>query len=248
LSENEIDIKLLREDPRELLLRYQPLIRLIVKSLAYQGFLPKRDIPDLVQDVNRKLVERLPRIREQYNYKSRFKTYFSVVVRNLCMEEFRKLRVITEPQPEIYEHTSSENATDQLLIRQEFERLQRAVRLFYRDERALWLTLRVLADIDITTADLDGFGKDPGSTARRQLARQLNATFRKSRKEKFAEISRALLRLDERDRTPDAIRKWFTSRLDEILELMNGHPPRSAYTLEILLILIEKIESDKNSL
>lgn len=247
MPENEIDIKLLREDPRELLLRYQPLIRLIVRSLAYQGYLPKRDIPDLVQDVNRKLVERLPRIREQYNYKSRFKTYFSVVVRNLCMEEFRKLRLITEPHPEIYEHTTSENASDALLIRQEFERLQRAVRLFYRDERAIWLTLRVLADIDISAADLEGFDKDPGTAVRRQFARQLNATFRKSRKEKFAAISRALLQLDERDRTPDAIRKWFTSRLEEILELMNGHPPRSSYTLEILLILIEKIESEKNS-
>ncbi len=247
MSENEIDINLLRDDPRELLLRYQPLIRLIVKSLAFQGYLPRRDIPDLVQDVNRKLVERLPRIREQYNYKSRFKTYLSVVVRNLCMEEFRKVRVITEPQPEIYEHTSTENATDQLLIRQEYERLQRAVRLFMRDEPALWLTLRVLADMDLLPADLTGFDKDPGPADRRKLARRLNATFRKSRKEKFVEISQVLLQLDARDRTPDAIRKWFTSRLDEILALMNGQPPRSAYTLEILLILIEKIESEKNN-
>jgi RNA polymerase sigma factor (sigma-70 family) len=246
LSENEIDIRLLRENPRELLLRYQPLIRLIVKSLAYKGYLPKRDIPDLVQDVNRKLVERLERIRDQYNYKSRFKTYFSVVVRNLCMEEFRKLRVITEPQPEIYEHTASEEATDQLMIRQEFERLQRAVRLFYRDEQAIWLTMRVLADIGIDAADLARFEKDPGLVIRRQLARQLNATFRHSRKEKLRELSLALSQLDERNRTPDAIRKWFTSRLDEILELMNGNPPRSAYTLDILLILIEKIESEKN--
>ena len=75
MHRNDTDIRFLREDPGKLLIRYQPIIRMIVKNLAFQGYLPKRDISDMIQDVNRKLIERLPRIRDQYNYKSQFRTY-----------------------------------------------------------------------------------------------------------------------------------------------------------------------------
>ncbi len=247
MLQNEHDIKLLRENPRKLLLEYQPVIRVIVKSLAYQGYLPRRDMPDLVQEVNRKLVERLPRICERYNYKCRFRTYFSVVIRNLCLEEFRKARVITEPQPDIFEQTEPDSITDRLLFGEELERLRRAIRLFGRDEPAIWLTLRVLADASIRPEELGRFEKDPGPAVRKQLIRILDGARRKKRKEKLAILSEALARLDTRNRTPDAIRKWFTSRIEEIIRLMNGNPPRSAYTLDTLLILIEKTENEKNN-
>jgi RNA polymerase sigma factor (sigma-70 family) len=247
INGNDIDIRLLRENPGKLLVRYQPVIRIIVKNLAFQGYLPKRDISDLIQDVNRKLVERLPRIREKYNHKSLFKTYFSVVIRNLCLEEFRKVRMVAEPHAEIYEQTATESSTDQLIIREEYQRLHRALRLFGRERQSIWIVLRCFADLPVYPEDFPGsdVGPDPGLRIR--LAEQVNAADQLQKREKMDALSAVFNQLEKKARTPDALRKWSESRLDELLALMNGNPPTSAYTLEILYILLEKSEILENS-
>lgn len=247
MPNNDIDIRLLRNDPEKLLIRYQPVIRMIVKNLAFQGYLPKRDINDLIQDVNRKLIERLPRIRNQYNYKSLFKTYFSVVIRNLCLEEFRKLRLVAEPHAEIYEQTAAETTTDQLLIRQEYERLNRAIRLFGRESSGIWIVLRCFSDMPVTPEEFSGFELDPGFDVRIQLAAAVNDTMQMQKREKMEALSAVFNQLEKKPRTADALRKWTSSRLDEVLVLMNGKPPRSAYTIEILYILLEKSEFTENN-
>jgi len=247
MLKNDLDIRLLREDPAKLLIRYQPVIRLIVKNLAFHGYLAKRDINDLIQDVNRKLVERLPRINDQYNNKSQFRTYFSVVIRNLCMEEFRKIKLVEEPYSEVYEQTGTESATDQLIIRQEFERLQRALRMFGREKPALWILLRCFADLPVYPDEFLGFDSDPGPEIRESFAEQVNNTVQLQKREKMEVLSRVLNQLDKKARTPDALRKWTSSRMDELLALMNGKPPRAAYTIEILCILLEKSEITENN-
>ena len=247
MHRNDTDIRFLREDPGKLLIRYQPIIRIIVKNLAFQGYLPKRDISDLIQDVNRKLIERLPRIRDQYNYKSQFRTYFSVVIRNLCMEEFRKVRVVSEPYEEIYEQTAAESTTDQLLIRQEYERLHRAIRMFGRERPAVWIVLRCFADLPVTQDEFFGFDLDPDAEIRMQLAKQVNDTIHLQKREKMEALSSVFSQLDRKPRTADALRKWTSSRLDELVILMNGKPPSSAYTVDILCILLEKAEFHENN-
>lgn len=242
---NEHDINLLRENPRQLLIEYQPVIRMIVRSLAYQGYLPRREIPDLIQEVNRKLVERLPRICERYNYRCRVSTYLSVVIRNLCLEELRKARPITEARSDILEDANPGRATDPLLFRGEYERLCRAVRLFGRDEPAIWLTLKVLADVSVGPDDIARFPGNPAPARQKDLIGQLRQSVLKKQKQKYVILSRVLNELECHDRTPEAVRKWFTSRVVEIIRLMNGQPPRSNYSLDTLLILIEKQENEK---
>jgi len=244
---NDEDIRLLNEDPGKLLIRYQPTIRIIVKSLSFKGYLPRRDVSDLIQEVNRKLVERMPRIRQQYNGRCRFMTYFSVVVRNLCMEEFRKFRLPQEPQSEAFEGISPDSATDPLVIRQEYERFCRALRLLYREEPALWLSFKVLADLDVSPADIEKFGDSCNQDQVDALIVTANMALHKNRKEKFGILSELLGILEGKPRSPEAVRKWFSSRLEDVLLLMNGNPPRSAYTLDILIILLEKSENDKKS-
>ncbi len=247
MDNNDTDVRLLREDPEKLLIRYQPVIRIIVKNLAFHGYLPKRDVSDLMQDVNRKLIERLPKIRDQYTNKSKFRTYFSVVIRNLCLEEFRKVRIVSEPQAEIYEQTSQESATDQLTIRQEYERLRRAFRLFGREENALWIALRCFADLEVASDHFSGFELDPDEKKRGQMAEIVNGAMQSNKRDKMEALSIAFNQIEKKPRTPDAVRKWSSSRLDELLVLMNGKPPRSAYTLEILYILMEKAEYSENN-
>lgn len=247
MHKNNTDIRLLREDPGKLLIRYQPVIRIIVKNLAFQGYLPKRDISDLIQDVNRKLIERLPRIRDQYNYKSQFRTYFSVVIRNLCLEEFRKVRVLAEPQSELYEQAAAGTSADRIIISQEYERLQRAIRMFGREGRSIWIMLRCFADLPVSAGEFSGFDSNPSVDLQVQLAAEVNDTIQQQKREKMEVLSAVFNQVERKPRTPDALRKWSSSRMDELVSLMNGKPQVSAYTADILYILIEKVEFPENS-
>lgn len=244
---NDIDISLLQDDPEKLLIRYQPIIRIIVRNLAFQGCLSKRNINDLVQEVNSKLIERLPKICQSYNYKSQFKTYFSVVVRNLCLEEIRKVRLVEEPQAEVYEQSTTGSLTDQMVINQEYERLQRALRMFGKECASLRIVLRSFADLPVTPEDFNGFVPEVDAETRDRLTLQLNETLQKQKQEKLEVLSLILNQVEPKARTADALRKWASSRLDELVNLMNGNPPRSAYTIDILYILLEKTEFSENN-
>ncbi|MFO7616400.1 MAG: sigma-70 family RNA polymerase sigma factor [Bacteroidales bacterium] len=247
MDRNELDIKLLRENPDQLLIRFQPVIRIIVRKLCYQGFLPRSETADLVQEINRKLIERLPRIRDQYNGKCQLRTYLSVVIRNICLEEFRKPRLVAEPRAELYEQASEDLSWNQIIIAQEYQRLKRAVSLFGRERSALWTTLRCYADLPVTAGDLTGFDLDPGEEAREQLALMLNDTLNKQKREKLDALGQVFSALGKKPQNPEALRKWSASRIGELISLMNSKAHGSSYSPETLNLLMEKSEIAENS-
>ncbi|MFC2128311.1 hypothetical protein ACFLRR_00400 [Bacteroidota bacterium] len=83
MDENEEDIKLLYEAPGKFIIKYQALIGFIVNSYVINGFFNKSDADDHIQTINESLLKKINKIQDQYNYKTKIKTYFSVIVRNL---------------------------------------------------------------------------------------------------------------------------------------------------------------------
>jgi hypothetical protein len=147
----------------------------------------------------------------------------------------------------LYEQVSEESAADHLIVMQEFNRLQRALNLFTGERTALWAAIRFMADLPVTADQLTGFDIDPGIEGREELAAELNSATGIQKREKMEVLSRVLSRLEKKSRAAEAIRKWYTSRMEELVGLMNGNPPHSAFTAETLQILIEKSEMKENS-
>ncbi|MCD6332577.1 MAG: sigma-70 family RNA polymerase sigma factor [Bacteroidales bacterium] len=241
MDQNELDILELHKNPGKLLIRYQPYIRMIIISYLNRGCGHRSDLEDMIQEVNRKLLERMPRIRDRFNGKSCFKTYFSVVIRNVFLEEVRKVHMVAEPPPtENYLNGLQDRPPGELVIRQEIERLQRAISLFGNEGPLIRLTLRFLFNIELTPDDLTGFQLTDETGDGHELLYALNQFNSMLRKERLKVLSEILPRLGVKPRKPDALRKWFNSRFKGLLQLMNGDPPTSAYTGETLQILVEK--------
>ena len=245
MDRNKVEIKLLQKDPESLILDYQGLIRTIVRSLVASGRVRKADQQDLMQEVNKKLLERLARIRDQYNHSSKLRTYFSVIIRNICMEEIRKPGLVAEPDPdpylaaEVYEHPK-----DLLAISQEYERLMRVLTLMGQDGAWLNVMMRVLADSPLQEKDVLAF---TDYLNRREKLNghltALNLLSGLSKKEKYNRLAAILQDLGGKAIPPESLRKWDTSRMETCLELMNGDPPRSGFNQETLAILIEKMST-----
>ncbi len=64
---NQQDVKLLREQPRELIIKYQDIIHIIVKKYIASNMFLASEYEDIVQTVNEDLLSKSERIREQYN-------------------------------------------------------------------------------------------------------------------------------------------------------------------------------------
>jgi hypothetical protein len=118
--------------------------------------------------------------------------------------------------------------------------------MFGKERQSIWVMLRCLADMPIGADDLIGFESDPGEGVRIQMAIRINQTLQTQKREKMDVLSEVFNQMERKPRTPDALRKWSTSRLDELVDLMNGNPPTCAYTADILFILIEKTELVEN--
>lgn len=243
MDRNEVEIRLLKEDPDQLILEYQGMIWTIVRSMSASGRLPRIEHADLVQEINRKLLERLPRIRDQFSQVSRLRTYFSVIIRNICLEEFRRSQAISEPAPVPYEPAELfVEPNDLLLVAQEFERLRRVLVLMGQDGATLNVLLRLLNGVAVRESDLRAvasYQQQPADWAERVA--EVNRLQGCQKKVLFGRMSDILHQLGSKKIPPDSLRKWYTTRLETCLRLMNGDPPRSAYDTETIGILIERM-------
>ena len=243
MGQNEQEIKLLLNDPGELIGQYQDLINVIVNKYTRLGFVASRESPDLVQDVNQKLLERIERIQKQYNGSCQLRTYFSVIVRNICREEFRKNPKVEEPKPPEYHRLEkSEPNIDAITIRQEYSRFEKVLKLLFEDRSRFVLMLRFILKLEITHQHIENLYPEISERVKEETVRSLDYSNDLTKKESYEIISAVLKNLEGQITSADSLRKWYVSRSNDCLSKMNGHPPRSRYTIEEIQILIEKHE------
>lgn len=248
MDRNLVEIELLKKDPGKLVEKYQQLIWTIVRNYLKKGMVRYWEQEDLVQEVNKKLLERIHRIQAQYNYTSKLRTYFSVIVRNICLEEYRRIDTLSEPEsPPYIISEASEKPVDLLLFKQEFERLQRVLTLFGKEQGRLNLLIKVVYDIDVDQKDLELFHGERSEELLNQIIADLNACKDSIKKLKFQTISQMMPELEGKQIPPDSLRKWYSSRLEECLKLLNGDPPTSSYSADSLGLLLERINLNENN-
>lgn len=93
---NATDLDLLRSDPRGLLVRHQETIGIIVHTYVRSGMFHPADAEDVIQQVNAELLEKLPRIRAQFNGSTLVRTYLSSIIRHICLNLHKKRRSAPE--------------------------------------------------------------------------------------------------------------------------------------------------------
>lgn len=245
MDQNDHEIWLLKNDPAKLIGLYQELIRIIVRNYQGRGFVSAMESDDLIQEINKELLGRIGKISLQYNGKSRLRTYFSVIIRNICRELFRKnTRVEERGNPEYHKIISSSNQHDRMVINQEYERFETVMKLMLKDRNRFNLMLRYFLDLRIGMDDMNQFtGYSPDNSG--YLLKKLNNSSGLSKKEIFERLSEILEILEGRLTSPDSLRKWFKSRSIEFLDLMNGNPRRSSYSMESIQLLVEIREEMK---
>ena len=241
MTENDKDIGLLRSDPHALILKYQETVKIIVKKYILAGVFRASDFEDIVQEVNMALLAKIPAMQLQYNGTSLFKTYFSVIVRNICMKEHAKTnREVKIEQKDITGFIDRAHVEEKIVLEKEIQRFRAILSLYYRQRPKLLLCLKLRYRIPLTPEDINLWNPKCSFSDCEMLLENFGSNFDgKDDVEIYKIITPVMNKNEKKSNSIDAVRKWTDSKISEIIQLLNGNPKKLNYNEDTLKTLVD---------
>ena len=246
-SENEIDERLLREKPGELVVKYQGIIKIIVKKFISSKMFQSDDFDDVVQQVNEDILRKVHLIQRGYNGTALLKTYFSAIVRNSCLKIREKKQKTAMMVPLEETHVlETEDFLDEFEIEYALKRLERVLTYFDRKRGKVVLCTKLYFQIPIDRGDIVGcFPRCSENDTAFMLEAFEPREVEMTAKEIYHIITPILNKYEEKENTDDAVRRWTEDRIQEVLSVLNTPPNGSNFNKESLKILMEKYFSKR---
>jgi len=241
------DIILLYKNPGKLVEKYQNTIEIIINKFIQSGFIKYTDKDDFKQDINEQLLIKIPKIQKQYNQKCYLHTYLSAIIRNIILEKIRKNKSFNEANNSAV-HSDQiiyNNAINNLTITDEIERFRTVLILFNKQKEKLELCLKFIFRLPITEQDIFQYFENLKKADLKINFHKLNDEENLTDSDIYSILTGIINAKENKSNTPDAIRKWIKSKLNEIIGLMNGNPKRANYDKSSLELLIEKYFNKK---
>ena len=239
---NQQDVKLLREQPRELIVRYQDIIQIIVKKYIASKMFHASDFEDVVQAVNEDLLRKSERIRDQYNGLALLRTYFSAIVRNSCLKIYdkRKREIRTSPLGD-EDPIVEETATMNLAIGYDLERLKRIFKYYHKKRGKVILCVKLYFRLTMNKEDIIACFPACSEDDTLSFLGHFGTHYERiDSKDIYRIVTPLLNKYEEKSNTVDAVRNWSEVRIREIIQILNGNKGESSYDKESLKTLIEK--------
>ncbi|HTY01688.1 MAG TPA: hypothetical protein VMG09_16805 [Bacteroidota bacterium] len=237
------DYGILVRDPRRLLLSYQELIRACVWDFVSKGMFDAGMIQDLIQNINEELLKRLPNLQAGYNGSFLVRTYVAATVRNICLR-IREQENRTVPAGVLVEEdlpNRLETEKDRYSIEQ-MKRVFHAITLQYHRKRPkLIICLKLWCRLPLSENDVVSWYQDCPPVAMQQILEHFGGIYaRRTDADVFTTATAFFNLAAERDNTEDALRKWTMVRISEIIQLLNGDPPKRSFDKDSLQILLHE--------
>ncbi|MFO7723050.1 MAG: hypothetical protein R6V49_07500 [Bacteroidales bacterium] len=243
MQEDQKDVMLMKSDPKKLLLKYQSVFELIIRRYSRFGYYPYQDCNEVLQHINLRLFSRVNTIMSRFDGRVLVRTYLTAICRNSIREYIRNLRKRNMLQGRYYAMEPScclPYQNTELLIKEEFERFDKVMFLLGGRREKLWLLMKLVFRIRVSEQELQKINPDAFSRISQVDLYTLNHNMKLKDKDIYVIIFPVFRDLGGSISHPDTLRKWFNQRIREVILLMNGSPPRSAYTIDTLQILVEK--------
>ena len=241
MTQNERDVDLLQKDPHALLIAYQETIKIIVKKYIEQGMFRPSDFEDIVQEINAGLLRKIPSIQVHYSGISLFRTYFSVIVRNMCLQMRRTQRRELEAAEEKGDDTHGQNEIENMYLIEDLRRrFKEVLNLYGKHTGKLMLCLKIYHRVPIRSQDIMDWLPRLSVLDRDMLLDRFGGGYEEmSDSEVYGILCPIMNREENKSNSVDALRKWTDSKIGEIIDVLNGEPKRSSHTKETLKILVD---------
>ena len=164
----------------------------------------------------------------EYNGMSLFRTYFSVIVRNICMKEHAKInREVTIEQEDITGLIDRACIEEKIVFEKEVQRFRAILSLYYRQRAKLLFCLKLHYRIPLTPEDINLWYPKCSFSDRIMLLKNFGKNFDgKDDIEIYQLITPLMNENENKSNSVDAVRKWTDSKIHEIIQLLNGNPKK----------------------
>ena len=216
------------------------ILGIIVDDFIRKNIFKKNERQDIIQSINVELFSNKSTIEKQFKGKSSFRTYLYVIVRNICLHLVRKRKKVIDLVDKADYLTSSFNPIDNIIIEQEIERLEQCFNVFFKNRKKLELCLHLKYRILLTEEEFGDMFPGAPSVFFEKIFNDSSVFFKLTDNELFREATLLLQTNDQKKIKPNSLIKWTKIKINHIILMMNGMPPKSNYTEETLQILIEK--------
>ncbi len=205
---------------------------------------------DLKQFINIRLIEDLPKIKVNYEGKSKLKTYMIAVTLNLS-REFKKKNCTKSITMANDKTTSSKafyiddfnNIEKSIYIKAEIEQLKIAIAIFGSKSHKIKLAILVYYGLTIDKSVLFAYCKDNALTE--TFLPKLNKGIEINKKTTISILTQLFNDTENKTNTDEATRKWISRTLEEIVKLLNIG--LSKHTKETLGVLLEMAFSNETN-
>jgi len=235
------DYLLLQTDPKGLVLAYQGMVETIVRKYVRSGMFSNESRSDVVQTVNAELLERIHRVQVNYNGSTLLRTYMSAVIRNICLKLHKQGMYGNPVDPPVTEKLLVPvDMVDRYSIGQAKRAYWAIMQEYFRDLPKLTICLKLRYHIKIERKDILRWYPE----CRPVIVAQLIAHFgphpvHLTEKDTFAFVTQIFNAAENKNNSPDTLRKWTASKILEILNLLNSSIPHAAFDEESFRILVE---------
>jgi hypothetical protein len=238
---NQRDIDLLHHNPNLLILELQDLIDIIIYKFVKSRKFNNDEHQDIKQQINIALLNKVENIQKQYQGKSLLRTYFNVIIRNICNDILRhtKKSMYLYDENELKAEEGYEGI-DPLILEEEMMRLRKIVDLYYSQKYKLVLCLKLKYKLAISNEDFKNVHKNINRKEINKFMDFIEPYSECTDQKIFEGLTYVLNKFEHKRNTPDSLRKWIFDKINEIIDILNGDPPTSNYDKETLQILFEK--------
>ena len=239
------DFEVFLEDPHAILLKYQGLIQTIVYFYVEQGMFPSDQKEDIVQSVNLEILKRTPSLQQHYNGSALLRTYFSAVVRNICLHLGKRpattsVPIRTLPGGDI----EGGRQLDRYSIQQAREVFGAILVQLGPVAPKLLICLKLRYRHPLTREEILRWWPECGNREMSSILTMFAGDYTGlDDKEIYAMIVPYFNAAEGKVSGNDALRKWIASKILRILDLLQTSIPGGSFDEESLRILFEDYSS-----
>jgi len=240
---DQLSLELLRNNPEQFIRLCQPIVDICIHQYQESGRFPYGDEKDISQTVNEHLINSLESIKKQYNGRVLLRTYMGVVIKNICYQVYKKeyankAKIIPlRPDHAVYEP----DPADTFLLEKELERLYTVLQLFPTERHKIYLGMKLFFKIPLLPQDVLRWKPNIEKQHYTLLMTTFGTTYGTMSLGNIFKKLAPVWNVVERNRTSGpGIQRWINDRIQRIITLMNGNPPRRAYTKKLLQHLLSE--------
>lgn len=228
-----------------LFIENQDVIIKIVDTFIQRNTFPRHERQDIIQNIHEILLRRKNKIARQFKGNSSFRTYLYAIVRNISLrmaENFKKNLVFTDSYPDHGNYSLPEN---NIIIMQELERFDKCLQLVSGKRKKLEFLLKIKFRIPIEKDELNHFSCQQENVTYDKVFKSTEHYKQLSDNYLFKTLTDLLNKSTSKNITANSLIKWTKTKINQIIQLMNGEPKRADYSEETINILVEKYFQEK---